>query len=98
MRTAKPEIITFKVDKALLAAMDGIANRSEFIRAAVLYALDNTCPLCRGTGKLTANQKSHWSAFAADHELEECVQCHEPLLVCSHTPRKDAHARKPRRG
>ena len=62
------------------------------------FALDNTCPLCKGTGKLSANQKSHWSAFAADHELEECAQCHEQLLVCSHGPRKNAHARKPRRG
>ena len=45
----KQEIITFKADEPLLEAMDGITNRSEFIRAAILSALDSVCPLCKGT-------------------------------------------------
>ena len=47
----KTDIITFKVDATLLEALRGIENRSEFIRSAILSALDNVCPLCRGTGK-----------------------------------------------
>ena len=35
----KQEIITFKVDEALRRALQGVQNRSEFIRAAILAAL-----------------------------------------------------------
>jgi len=85
MKNNKTEIITFKVDGTLLGAMEGIPNRSEFIRAAVLQALDSACPLCKGTGIMTPNQKRHWDSFAADHPVEECKDCHELYLICSHS-------------
>jgi hypothetical protein len=83
MAQSKADIITFKVDAALRAALQGIPNRSEFIRSALLAALDNACPLCRGTGVLTPEQKDHWERFAADHALTECGDCHAVYLVCS---------------
>lgn len=86
------EIITFKADPSLLTAMSGIRNRSEFIRNAVLAALENVCPLCRGRGILTSNQKEHWSAFIADHGLAECDGCHEWHLVCATRPEPEVHA------
>ena len=75
-------IITFKADLSLLDALKSIANRSEFIRAAILAALKSYCPLCGGTGVLTPNQKRHWDAFARLHPLRECEECHEIHLVC----------------
>jgi len=91
---AKAGIITFKADESLRAALRGIENRSEFIRAAVLSALDNTCPLCKGSGILTPNQKRHWHSFAANHGVEECRDCHEYHLVCRSSRRRNAaHAR-----
>jgi len=83
MQKNKHEIVTFKVDESLLDAMKGIPNRSEFIRTAVMSALDSTCPLCKGTGILTPHQKRHWTAFATDHPVVECGECHELHLVCS---------------
>jgi hypothetical protein len=82
MPSHKSEIITFKADRALLQAMQGLPNRSEFIRAAVLAALDSACPLCRGTGILSAQQRQHWSTFARSHTVQECNDCHEWHLVC----------------
>ncbi len=82
MRTQKSEIISFKADRALLDAMEGIGNRSEFIRAAVLAALASACPLCRGAGILTPSQKDHWDRFAEHHQLRKCSHCHELHLVC----------------
>ena len=91
----KAEVVTFKVDQSLLEAMKGVPNRSEFIRAAVLAALDSVCPVCKGTGILTPNQREHWSTFAADHLVQECDECHEFRLVCVKTEgRERAHARK----
>jgi len=84
----KGEIITFKADESLLKAMQGIPNRSEFIRNAVLNALDSVCPVCRGTGTLTPHQKEHWQKFAAEHSLQECDDCHEFILVCARSPKK----------
>jgi hypothetical protein len=78
----KREIITFKADHRLLEAMQGIANRSEFIRAAILTALDSVCPLCKGSGILTPDQRRHWIEFAEHHPLAECEDCHAVHLVC----------------
>ncbi len=77
-----PTIITFKADTSLVEAMQRIPNRSEFIRAAILMALDNLCPLCAGSGVLTANQMHHWQEFTRTHSLEECSDCHEVRVVC----------------
>ena len=78
----KREIITFKVDEELAEAMRGIPNRSEFIRSAILVALDNRCPLCLGTGMLSPQQKRHWNLFARSHAVEECGDCHAFHIVC----------------
>ncbi|MFP4176885.1 MAG: ribbon-helix-helix domain-containing protein [Candidatus Brocadiia bacterium] len=83
MPSEQREVISFKVDRSMLEAMKGIQNRSEFIRKAILMALDNRCPLCGGTGALTPQQKEHWEQFAENHSLEECDQCHEVRLICS---------------
>lgn len=82
----KEETITFKVDESLAEAMKGVPNRSEFIRTAILAALDNACPLCRGTGILTPDQRRHWEQFARDHSVEECADCHALYLACSAGP------------
>jgi hypothetical protein len=89
---SKDTVITFKADDSLLAALRAIPNRSEFIRLAILSALENHCPLCRGTGVLTPNQKKHWQTFARGHPLRECDDCHEVHLVCRQE--ETGHVRK----
>lgn len=76
------QIITFKMDRSLKTAMRGIKNRSEFIRSAILAALDNVCPFCQGTGVLTPHRKKHWDELANHHKMKECGECHEHVLVC----------------
>ena len=78
----KEEIITFKVDESLAEAMKSVQNRSDFIRKAILNALENTCPLCAGTGILTPEQRVHWNAFAENHHIQKCKDCNEYYLVC----------------
>ncbi len=82
MGRSKDEIITFKADQALSEAMQGIANRSEFIRNAIMAALESTCPLCKGSGIMTPEQKKHWQEFAEHHKIEECDDCHAFHIVC----------------
>ena len=94
-KNGKHEIVNFKADASLLAALKGMPNRSEFIRSAVLAALESTCPLCMGTGILTPHQRRHWEALTDDHSLEECNSCHEYHLVCSHQPEAVVHGGAP---
>lgn len=91
--TGRAEIVTFKADRSLLDALAGVQNRSEFIRNAVLAALESVCPLCKGTGILTPNQREHWDAFAANHGLTECDDCHEVHLTCTSRPVRNVHPR-----
>lgn len=91
MARKKQEIITFKADESLIDAMRGVHNRSEFIRNAVLAALDSACPVCGGTGILTPNQQKHWQSFASHHDLSECDECHEVHLVCASAPQAGPH-------
>jgi hypothetical protein len=92
-----PSIVTFKADASLLEALQGVENRSEFIRAALLSALDNICPVCKGRGLLTPNQKDHWASLAIDHGLEECDDCHEFYLVCRRSTGGRAKGLRPKR-
>ena len=98
MAGKKQDVITLKVDRSLTEALEGVTNRSRFIRKAIMAALDNSCPLCMGTGILTPAQKKHWEQFAKDHAVQQCPQCHERHLTCEHAPpssrRKTTQAEK----
>jgi hypothetical protein len=89
---SKLEVITFKADEGLAQELARVPNRSDFIRNAVLAALANACPLCRGTGVLTQAQKTHWTAFEKTHHVEECAECDAVHLVCSSAPVPVRHA------
>jgi hypothetical protein len=91
MKKSKQEIITFKVDDDLMERLRSLPNRSEFIRRAVLSAMQEVCPLCQGTGALSPNQKKHWDDFIASHSLEKCDTCHEVHLVCESRGPDDPH-------
>ncbi|OGV56821.1 MAG: hypothetical protein A2017_21625 [Lentisphaerae bacterium GWF2_44_16] len=82
-KNKKEEVVSFKADDALLKAIKGIRNRSEFIRSAILSALDCTCPLCKGTGTLTQHQRAHWAIFTQNHTVRECESCHGIHLSCT---------------
>ena len=81
-------MISFKADPELAAALSGVRNRSEFIRAALLAALESSCPLCAGTGILDQRQRRQWDAFAASHPQLECGRCHERIFSCAGKPAK----------
>jgi hypothetical protein len=83
MDKTKHEVVTFKADEALLDALRGVRNRSEFIRDAILVALENTCPLCQGSGILSPASKEHWDRFMQNHQIKECDECKERYIECN---------------
>lgn len=95
----KQEVVTFKVDESLMELIREIPNRSEFIRHAILQAMDSVCPLCQGTGILTPGQKRHWDSFLTTHSIERCDECDELFISCvidsGHSSENDGHSAKP---
>ena len=81
-KRTKQEVLSFKVDSGLAEQIRALSNRSEFIRNAILSALENTCPLCKGTGVLSEKQKEHWGDFRRTHNVKLCEDCREYHLVC----------------
>lgn len=79
----KKEVISFKVEEDLAEMIKRLPNRSEFIRNAILAAVDNTCPLCQGTGIITEAQKPHLNEFFKHHSLIKCDDCSALYFECS---------------
>lgn len=82
MSQGKQEVITFKVDASLAEIIRRLPNRSEFIRRAILDAIENSCPLCQGTGIISPDQKVHWDSFLETHHIEHCDDCDSIYLSC----------------
>lgn len=80
----KEAVISFKADQALAARIRQLPNSSEFIRAAILAALENTCPLCRGQGVISVHQREHWDALLAHHRVNDCPDCGGIQFDCDH--------------
>ncbi len=92
----KDSVLTFKADPDLAAALRALPNRSDFIRSAVLAALDSTCPLCSGSGILSPKQKEHWEKLRGTHHIARCADCQEFVMVCDrHAPQ---HTHRSTRG
>ena len=87
----KDEVITFKVAADLAERIRHLPNRSEFIRVAVLSALDNVCPVCQGSGVLESTQRKHFEEFLRSHHIERCPDCTGVHLVCDHEPEAEGH-------
>jgi hypothetical protein len=51
-RSAAPKsvLVAVKVDAETAAFLDALPNKSEFVRGALRARLEETCPLCQGTG------------------------------------------------
>jgi hypothetical protein len=82
----KTDLITFKVEPSLAELINQMPNKSDFIRKAILSTLNNTCPLCQGTGVLSAHQRKHWDDFSTHHQMKRCGECQSMYLRC------DAHS------
>jgi len=79
----KADTVTFKVDPNLLEILQAMPNRSEFIRSAILNALNHVCPLCSGAGVLSPAQKTCWDKFAEHHEIKKCAETDQIQLLCN---------------
>ena len=74
-RTRKCTLVAVKVDAELASLLDGMPNKSEFIRMALRSRLDDLCPLCAGTGLRPSQPIEHRSGRHL-HALPR-ARCHD---------------------
>ncbi|MCG3205814.1 MAG: hypothetical protein KCHDKBKB_02537 [Elusimicrobia bacterium] len=78
------EIVSFKTDAVLKRKLEKLENRSDFIRNALLVALNNACEFCSGAGILNSEMRKHWKEFSQKHTIRECDDddCNEIKVEC----------------
>ncbi len=82
MEKKSDRVFSFKAEGELSRALENTPNRSEFIRKALLAALEHECPLCKGTGVLSLEQGKHLQQFMTAHLLTRCEDCQAVHFVC----------------
>lgn len=79
----KDIIVSFKMDKKLYEKLKDLPDRSQFIRNAIEFALEDKCPLCNGSGIMHNEQKKHWQNFIRNHSIEKCPDCGNLYIRCN---------------
>ena len=80
-KTAKSEIVAFKVEEELAQFLNHLPNKSDFIRQAILAQFGMTCPLCVGSGVVARGLHDHYKPVIAAHNTRQCDKCKSPVTI-----------------
>lgn len=77
----KSAVVAFKVEPELAQFLDGLPNKSEFIRRAIYSQLGIACPLCHGTGSVTQETHDRFASFLEKFDLHHCQCCGDEFAL-----------------
>jgi hypothetical protein len=77
----KSTVVAFKVEEELADFLNQLPNKSDFIRRAIYSQLGVSCPLCRGTGKVSKETHDQFSAFLEKWDLHHCEGCGDEFAL-----------------
>ena len=80
-KSAKSEIVAFKVEEELARFLNDLPNKSDFIRKAILSQFGMTCPLCTGTGVVARGLHDHYKPVLADQNKRACDKCRSAVEI-----------------
>jgi hypothetical protein len=80
-KSAKTDVVAFKVEAELAALLNKLPNKSAFIRKAIVSHLGVECPLCRGSGVVPRGVHDHYSAMLGKLNHRNCDGCGHPLSL-----------------
>jgi hypothetical protein len=72
---AKQRVVTFKVEEDVARFLDGMPNKSDFIRKALLAALLEPCPVCNGKGSVPRSLRHDLEVIFRKQEFVPCSFC-----------------------
>src|SRR5580692_4371516 len=78
-RTAKTEVVAFKIEADLAEFLNKLPNKSAFIRKAIAAQLSMACPLCNGTGVVPRVVHDHFAPLIAQLSSRHCDGCGDQL-------------------
>jgi hypothetical protein len=80
-KSAKSEIVAFKVEAELAGFLNNLPNKSDFIRKAILAQFGMTCPLCTGTGVVARGRHDHFKPVIEAHKERACEKCGTAVVL-----------------
>lgn len=85
---SKHRVVTFKVEEDVAAFLDGMPNKSEFIRKALLSALLEPCPVCNGKGSVPRSLSADLKRIFERQKFVPCSFCGYEFPLGSERSRK----------
>ncbi|MSR31427.1 MAG: hypothetical protein EXR99_07975 [Gemmataceae bacterium] len=74
-RSPKTAVVAFKVEKELADLLNGLPNKSAFIRKAIASQLGVACPLCKGAGVVSRGVNDRFSPILEQFQHASCDSC-----------------------
>ncbi len=75
MSKAKSVVVTFRVDEHLASALEGLPDKSAFIRQALEKSLHEPCPACGGKGVVDCDAAGWLSELLVENGARNCTCC-----------------------
>ncbi|HYV38042.1 MAG TPA: hypothetical protein VE988_20315 [Gemmataceae bacterium] len=74
-KTAKTEVVAFKVEADLAEFLNKLPNKSAFIRKAIAAQMKMACPLCNGSGVISRGLHDHFMPLIEQFKSRNCDSC-----------------------
>lgn len=71
--------VAIKLEAELAALLEGLPNKSAFVRKAILAQLEVPCPLCQGACTMSRGLHDHYAPAVRSHAQRKCAGCDEVL-------------------
>src|SRR5205823_7158154 len=78
-KTAKPEVVAFKVEKELAELLNKLPNKSAFIRKAIAAQMGMACPLCNGKGVIARGLHDYYAPLLSQMNSAHCDGCGDEM-------------------
>ena len=76
MSQNKQTVVSFRVDQHLADILNGLPDKSAFIREAIMLRFYALCPFCNGRGVLPQTIAEWLQGKLPTYESMECECCH----------------------
>jgi hypothetical protein len=80
-KTPKTAVVAFKVEEQLAEFLNGLPNKSAFIRKAIATQMSIACPLCNGSGQVSRWMHDNYLPLLQRWNSQNCAGCGHPVTL-----------------
>jgi hypothetical protein len=78
-KSPKTAVVAFKVEEQLAEFLNGLPNKSAFIRKAIAAQMSIACPLCNGSGQVSRWMHDNYLPLLQKWNSQKCAGCGDEL-------------------